>query len=77
LQTRWDDLTRRGRAILHERFSLESVGDQVVDFVERLTTDKKTLREKDVIQAILWREQHRSTQFFGKYIEQKGAARQA
>ena len=67
----WEAAQRRGREMLQRFFNPEKMKKEFTHVIGELVEGGHARRSKNLVGAMLWREQLRSTEFFSRWIESK------
>jgi glycosyltransferase involved in cell wall biosynthesis len=68
---RWEQARDQGAAILRRFYCARAGARAWVERLERLVAERDAVRERNFTGAMLWHHQHRSTEYFSRWIEEK------
>jgi glycosyltransferase involved in cell wall biosynthesis len=68
---RWEQAREQGAAILKSLYCSRMGAKAWVERLERLVAERGIVRARNFTGAMLWHHQHRSTEYFSRWIEEK------
>jgi glycosyltransferase involved in cell wall biosynthesis len=67
----WQEAQNFGKKIIENVFDEKTNAAKFIQALNRLSAEKESLREKNFVGQMLWHHQHRSTEYFSRWIEAK------
>ena len=68
---RWSSAQNNGLGIIRELYNKLNNQAHFVESIERLSVGIDSHRTRNIVGAMLWHHQHRSTEYFSRWIEAK------